>query len=323
MPDEAYGRGMNSRVHPNFKTRYRVTNWADYDQALVQRGDITLWITPGAIKAWIPKSSGRRGAPRRYSDVAIETALTLRVIFRLPLRQAEGFLRSVLHIMDFDLDAPDHTTLSRRSKKLKVNLMSVNSKRGPHLIIDSTGLSMAGEGEWAAAKHGKRGKRGWRKLHLGVDRKGQIHAQMLTDSSGDDAKTGLAIIKKTKGKLSSVTDDAAYDRVAIYKQAGLRGAKVVVPPTRSASVSPRGPRSAERDRTIQRVNKIGHRRWKKESGYHRQGTVENAFSRYKAMLGDRLHARGLAAQKTEAAIGCTILNRLLNLGRPRSVAIAR
>ncbi len=226
----------------------------------------------------------------------------------------------MLHIMDFSLDAPDHTTLSRRSKKLKVNLMSVNSKRGLHLIINSTGLSMVGEGEWAAAKHGKRS---WRKLHLGVDRKGQMHAQMLTDSSGDDAKTGLAIIKKTKSKLSSVIGDAAYDRVAIYRQAGLRGAKVVVPPTRSASVSPRGPRSAERGRTIQRVNKMGRRRWRKESGYHRQGTVENAFSRYKAMLGERLHARGLDAQKTEVAMGCTILNRLLDLGRPRLVALAR
>ena len=150
-----------------------------------------------------------------------------------------------------------------------------------------------------------------------------IRAQVLMESSGDDASTGLKVIKKTKGKLSSVTGDAAYDTVAIYDQAASRGARVVVPPTRTASLSGGKPRSAERDKTIRRIAKVGRQRWKKESGYHRQGTVENAFFRYKSMLGDKLHARGLAAQKTEVAIGCKILNRLLVLGRPRSVAIAR
>ena len=150
--------------------------------------------------------------------------------------------------MDLTLEAPDHTTLSRRGKILDVNLGLLDSKKPVHLIVDSTGLSIVGEGEWAAAKHGERGKRGWRKLHIGVDRSGKILAQVLTDSSGDDATTGLEIINKTKGKLASVTGDGAYDTVAIYRQAASRGAKVVVPPTRSASVSPRKPRSAERDR---------------------------------------------------------------------------
>ena len=160
-------------------------------------------------------------------------------------------------------------------------------------------------------------------MHIGVGRAGMIRAQVLTDSSGDDAKTGLKVIKKTKGKLSSVAGDAAYDTVAMYEQAGSRGARVVVPPARSASVSGGKPRSAERDETIERVAKVGRQRWKKESGYHRQGTVENAFFRFKSMLGDRLHAGGLAAQKVEVAIGCKILNRLLGLGRPCSEAIAR
>jgi hypothetical protein len=315
--------GMNSRVHPTYKTKYRVTNWAKYDQALVERGNITLWITPSAIKGWAAKPTGLRGAPQKYSDLAIETALTLRLLFQLPLRQTEGFLRSLLELMDLRLEAPDHTTLSRRSSALGVDLGVLRSKKGMHLIIDSTGLSIVGEGEWASAKHGGRGKRGWRKLHIGVDRAGQIITQVLTDSSGDDAKTGIKVIKKTKAKLASVTGDAAYDTVAIYKQAGSRGAKVIVPPTRSASVSKRGPRSAERDRTIKRVNKVGRRRWKKEFGYHRQGTVENAFYRYKAMLGGRLHARGLATQKSEVAIACKILNRMLECGRPKSVAVAR
>ncbi|MFT7679649.1 MAG: hypothetical protein ACI8QC_003653 [Planctomycetota bacterium] len=314
---------MNSRVHPKYKTRYRVTNWAAHDQALVNRGDITLWITPEVIKGWAARPSDLRGAPQKYTDLAIETALNLRLLFRLPFRQAEGFLRSLLDLMDVSLEAPDHTTLSRRGKDLQVDLGLATSKKPVHLIIDSTGLSIVGEGEWAAAKHGGRGKRGWRKSHLGVGRRGMILAQVLTDSSGDDAKTGIKLIKKTKGKLSSVTGDAAYNTVAIYDQAAARGAKVVVPPTLSASVFGGKPRSAERDKTIQRVGEVGRRRWKKQSGYHRQGAVENAFFRYKSMLGDRLHAGGLTGQKAEVAIGCKILNRLLGRCRPRSKAIAR
>ena len=108
-------------------------------------------------------------------------------MFRLALRQTEGFLRSLLDVMGLSLEAPDHTTLSRRSKGLKVKLAAVQSKKPLHLIIDSTGLSIVGEGEWAAAKHGGRGKRGWRKLHLGVDRTGMIRAAGTSASFDETA----------------------------------------------------------------------------------------------------------------------------------------
>jgi len=163
-PSKAHDLGMKSRVHPRFKAKYRVGDWAEYDRALVQRGDITLWISPDATNAWKPAPSGRRGGQRKYSDLAIETALTLRLVFKLPLRQSEGFLRSVLILMDLDLEAPDHTTLSRRSQRLEVELQPVPATKPVHLIVDSTGLSIVGEGEWAAAKHGGKGKRGWKKL---------------------------------------------------------------------------------------------------------------------------------------------------------------
>ncbi len=284
-------------------------------------GDITLWITPSAIKTWKPKAARRRGAPRKYSDLAIETALTLRAVFRLPLRQTEGFLRSLLGLLDLRLEAPDHTTISRRSAGLKVALGAQASDKPMHLIIDSTGLSIVGEGEWAAAKHGGSGRRGWHKLHLGVNEAGIIQTQVLTPRSGGDAGTGVEMIRATRGTLTSVTADAAYDTAAIYRACTSRGARVVVPPTKAASVFSRRPRSAERDRTIRSVARLGRREWKKCSGYHRQGTVENAFYRYKSTLGDRLHARGLAAQKTEVAVGCKVLNRMLEFGRPRSRAV--
>ena len=148
---------MKSRVHPKDKTRYHVGNWAEYDRALVQRGDITMWISEDAIRAWRARPSRKRGGQRKYSDVAIETALALRLVFNLPLRQAEGFLRSLLALMGLHLEAPDHTTLSRRSQQLDVRLRRpAATKKGIHLIVDSTGLSIVGEGEWAAAKHGRK-----------------------------------------------------------------------------------------------------------------------------------------------------------------------
>jgi len=313
--------GMNSRVCPKCKTKYRVTNWAEYDRALVRRGDITLWLSEDAIASWRPVASGRRGAPQKFSDHAIETALALRLVFKLPLRQAEGFLRLILSLMHADLEAPDHTTLSRRSQRLDIKLDLAVTYSPMHLVVDSTGLSIVGEGEWAAAKHGGRGKRGWKKLHLGVDGDGVIVAQVLTDGAADDAKAGVNLIADVAGEIASVTADAAYDTVAIYEAAASRGATVVVPPTRTAKVTRRRPRCAARDRTIRRVAKLGRRRWKKESGFHRQGRVENAFFRYKGIISDRLRARHADAQEAEVVIACNILNRMIALGPPVSSAV--
>jgi IS5 family transposase len=315
--------GMRSRVHPKYKTKYRVSNWAEYDRALVQRGDVTLWISTDATDAWKPAPSGRRGGQRKFSEHAIETALTLRLVFRLPLRQAEGFLRSLLSLMSLDLEAPDHTTLSRRSQDLDVALPLISTKKPIHLIVDSTGLSIVGEGEWAAAKHGGRGRRGWKKLHLGVDRSGVIVAEALTRGNADDAKTALDLIDEVEGDITSVTADTAYDTLAIYDSSAARGAEVVVPPSRSAMRSrQQRSRSSARDRAILRIKVVGRRRWKKESGYHRQARVENTFFRYKTIIGPGLRARHPKAQGAEALMACNILNRMIVLGRPESFAVA-
>ena len=149
-PRPAHDLRMKSRVHPKYKTTYRVGNWREYERALVQRGDVTLWLSAAATDAWRPSPSGRPGGQKRFSDVAIETALILRLVFGLPLRQTEGFVRSVLALMGADLDAPDHTTLSRRSQPLAVMLRRIPALGPIHLIVDSTGLSIVGQGAWAA-----------------------------------------------------------------------------------------------------------------------------------------------------------------------------
>ena len=315
--------GMQSKVHPTYKTKYRVANWAAYNQALVRRGDVTVWLSSEAIAAWTARRSGRRGGQRRYSDLAIETALTLRLLYHLPLRQAEGFLDALFGMMRLDLSAPDYTTLSRRSQHLRRRLRPVPTDEGIHLVLDSTGLSIVGEGEWAAAKHGGCGRRGWRKLHLGVDQSGVIRVHTLTEETGDDATTALDLLTAVEGPLVRVTADAAYDTVAVYETAGARGATVVIPPARTANVSGHGPRSPARDRTITLVKTLGRRRWKKVSGYYRQGRVENTFFRYKSIIGDGLRARSPAGQGSEVVLGCEILNRMTALGRPVSYRIGR
>ena len=139
----------------------------------------------------------------------------------------------------------------------------VSAGSGTHLIVDSTGLSTVGEGEWATARHGGRGRRGWKKLHLGVDRLGVIVAQALTERKVDDATTGSMLIHAAAGDLGSVTADAAYDTVDFYEAAGARGAAVVVPPTTTANVSRHGLRSSARDCTVVAAKEMGRRRWKK------------------------------------------------------------
>jgi IS5 family transposase len=289
---------MKSSVHPKYKTKYRVDNWRAYERALVQRGNVTLWLSADARAACRPAPSGQPGGQKRFSDLAIKTALTLRLVFRLPLRQAEGFLRSVLSMMDVDLEVPDHTTLSRRSRHLDVELCRVPATKPIHLILDSTGLAIGGEGEWAATKYSGRGQRGWKKLHLGVDRSGVIVAHRLTEATVDDATTGIGLIEALDADIARVTADGAYDTTAFYETAAARGATVVVPPNKTARVSRRRPRSSARDRTIRKMKKIGRRRWKKAVGYHRQARVENAFFRYKSIIGGSLRARSPGGRRS-------------------------
>ena len=313
---------MKSRVHPKYKTQYHVGNWPAYDRALVQRGDITVWVAPDAIATWEAVGVGTRGGPRQYSDLAIETALTLRLIVHLPLRQTEGFLTSIFGMLGLALSVRSHHALPAWPAS-RPHACRAPAGVGLHLIVDSTGLSIVGEGEWAAVKHGGRGRRGWKKLHLGVDRSGVIVARALTEASVDDATTGITLIEAVNGALGRVTADAAYDTVGFYEAAGARRATVVVPPTSTANMSRHGPRSSARDRTILAVKETGRRRWKQMSGYHEQARVENAFFRYKSIIGDGLRACSPAGRGTEVVLACNILNHMTGLGRPMSYRIGR
>ena len=314
-----------SKVHPKYKMRYRVRNWAEYDRALVRRGDLTIWFDEAAISAWELGPAGVRGRPRVYSALAIETALTLRLVYGLPWRQTEGLLHSLVRLLSLRLRTPDHTTLSRRARASRIRL-APQSRSGPlHLVVDATGLKIFGQGEWAAWKHGARkAGPGWRKLHVGVDEDGLIVAGALTAATTADASVVPHLLEQVDAPIESFVADGAYDGRAVYEAVLAAGPalRIVVPPIRTATVAgPSEPALAQRDAAIEAIGRVGRRRWKKMASYHQQARAENTFSRFKRIFGPRLRARDEEAQTMEASVACDVLNRMSSLGMPDSVAV--
>ena len=317
---------QSSRVNPKYKKRYRVGNWPAYERGLRARGDVTVWFAEEARSTWTPPPTRCRGGQRRYSNLAILTALTLRMVFHLPLRQTEGFVASLLRLMGLDLNAPDHTTLSRRNRDVLVPAVR-RADDGPiHLVVDSTGLKIYGAGEWCSRKHRKANERsGWRKLHIGVDENGYVVAETLTQNTVDDADTLPDLLGQIDAPLRRFTGDGAYDKRSVYKavgEAGGTGVEIVVPPRRPAAASPKatGPWE-QRNQHIERIAEIGRQAWQKETGYRQQARVEGTFLRYKRILGGSLRAKGFEAQKREATVGCTVLNKMYALGKAQSSAV--
>src|SRR3954467_1378583 len=199
------------RRHPFPKARYRVKNWGEYDQTLQDRGSLTVWVTPEAIAAWQAPPTGRRGRSPFYSDLAIETGHLLRSAFGRPWRQTEGLLRSVMTLLGVSLAIPDHTTFSRRSTGLSLTTSLTPSSEPVHVALDSTGLKVYGAGEWQREKHGERGRRTWRKLHLAVNPDtNEILASELTSNQVGDLSMVRPLLDQIPGVLASVTADGAY-----------------------------------------------------------------------------------------------------------------
>lgn len=207
-----------SRCHRIGEMKFKVTNWPEYEAGLRRRGSLTLWMTPEALSSWqAPKRTTRGGQPR-YSDLAIDAALTLGLVFGLRLCQTEGFVTSVLKLMGLDLAVPDHTTLSRRASKWRSperrrDDRASTPENGPvHVLIDSTGLEVYGAGQWLEEKHGARSRRNWRKLHLALDAdSGDILAHVMTDQDAGDASQVGPLLDQIHMPIGQFTADGAYD----------------------------------------------------------------------------------------------------------------
>src|SRR3954449_1783121 len=321
------------RRHHIPKQRRRVTNWAEYDAALRRRGSLTVWFTEAAIAAWHAEPRTTPGGQPHYSDLAITTALTVKAVFRLALRQTEGLIGSIIGLLGLDLSVPDHTTLSRRAETLEVPRPRSDSRtdagRDPeplHLLVDSTGLRLCGPREWLIEKHGTKRRRSWRKLHIGVDADtGRIVASELTGRDSDDGSQVGPLLDQVAAPLASFTGDGAYDQEGVYASVAERhpGALVIVPP-RSTAVPSAAAETAptQRDQHLQRIAEHGRMGWQKASGYNRRALAEATIGRFKRVIGDGLHARTDQRQATEMNVGVAVLNRMLELGRPESVRIA-
>jgi Transposase DDE domain len=308
---------------PSAKPRYRVTNWRDYNRALVARGSITLWFHEEVLAGW--RATGGKGRP--YSDAAILAALSLRAVFRLTLRQTEGFLASLKQSLGLTIEVPHYSTFSRRASALAVPKLARPAGGGPlHLAIDATGLKVHGEGEWKVRVHGKGKRRVWRKLHLGVDTTtGEILAHALTTSETHDGTELEGLLAEVEGPIAAVYGDKAYDAFDIHSAVLARGAHPVIPPRKDAAIRPppglKNP-PPTRGAAVARIAEIGRKAWKEEAHYHRRSLAETAMCRYKTIIGPGLKARTLETQKAEAAVAVRCLNRFTALGMPRSIRIA-
>jgi Transposase DDE domain len=296
---------------------YRTTNWHDYNAALTRRGSLAIWFDPET--QWLAAPTGKRGRQPVFTDAAIQTCLTLKALFGLPLRQTTGMVASLLDLAGLDWPVPDFSTLCRRQKTLMVHIPYRPSSGALHLLIDSTGVKAKGDGEWLARKHGPSKPRDWRKVHLGIDAESlEIRAIEITGSRVGDAPMLPDLLDQIPGdqSIGIVTADGAYDTRACHAAIAERGAAAVIPPRRNGKPWKEHTAGATvRNEALRSCRRLGRAIWKRWTGYHRRSLVE-AKMRCLKLLGERVMSRDFDRQVAELQIRAAILNRFTALGTP-------
>jgi IS5 family transposase len=308
------------------KPSYRIRNWNEYDAALKQRGSLTFWIDEAVIVGWInAQKSGRRGASKHYSDGAIALMATVQALFNLPGRQTEGFLESLFGLMGIDLPVPDHSTLSRRIGKVEVEMPVAPSQGGIHVVVDSTGVKVYGEGEWKVRQHGVDKRRTWRKLHVGVNEaSGEILAVVASTHNVSDDEAFADLLAGIEDEIEQVSGDGAYDKRKCYDEIAARGATPTIPPRKDAARWQDDSETGQvhpRNRVLDRIEAVGRQQWKQESGYHRRSLAETTMFRFKTIFGGSLRRRRFDNQAVELFLKCAALNRMIQLGKPDSYKV--
>ncbi len=315
------------------RVKYKIENWRDYNKSLINRGKITLWIQDGAMESWINlNKSGKRGRSYRYSDKAMELCLTLKYLYKLPYRAAEGWVNSLFELMSIDLKSPSYTQMQRRSKKLNIKLKRIGENKGNlDIVVDSTGLKVYGEGEWKVRQHGVGKRRTWKKLHIALDPLDhEIVAWELTGNDKSDDQVFPDLLKSIEEEVDRSFGDGAYDKKTCYEACHKKGTSLIVPPRKDAVLQKENrmdPSMIPRDRAIERIKslekKLGsieeaRKQWKVEADYHTRSVGETAMFRFKTICGGNLSSRILETQKIEVALKINILNQFTKLGMPRS-----
>jgi hypothetical protein len=309
------------------KPLYRVKNWSEYEKALVQRSSITFWLSDDFEEAWLYAGKKQRGSQFDYSEKAIEIMLTIKEVFHLTNRGVEGFVRSLFEMLNIHLRVPDHSTLSKRGKTLRVRLPKKTNK-SLNLVLDSTGLKIYGEGEWKVRKHGYSKHRTWRKLHVGANPdNGEIQVVVLTENSISDDAVVKQMLEQIEQTLLSCAADGAYDKRRVYEVLNAHSPEVeiLVPPRKNARIWQHANSKEERlkrDENLRYIRKHGRQQWKEDSGYHIRSLAETIMFRLKIIFADKLSARRLETQTTQALIRCLALNRMTHLDMPESYPTA-
>jgi hypothetical protein len=322
------------RTKKSSKPRYRIRNWRDYNTALVRRGSLTVWLDTAAVAGWVERGrTGRRGRPRTYSELAITCMLTLKAVYRLPFRATEGLVRSVVALLGVALPVADPATLSRRARTRRP-VLPVRTPAAPlHLVVDSTGLKVYGEGEWKVRQHGVTKRRTWLKVHLGLDVATQeIRVAGVSTAAVTDGQMLPALLAAERAPLAQVTGDGIYDEWRCWDAVAARPEqpRAVFPPPRPrrgphrARITQHGNRHApplDRDAHIRAIRRVGRAQWKRDVGYHQRSLAETAIYRLRMLFGDEVSARTFAGQLQEVAIRCAALNRITALGLPDTYAL--
>ena len=290
-----------------------------------------VWIDEEAQSNWTsPAASGKRGAPRQYSDTAIETCLTFKALYHLSLRATEGFVASLLSLMRLSLPTPDFSTLSLRGAELAVDIRTKtdiqNTDETLHIVVDSSGAKVYGEGEWKVRMHGWSKHRTWRKFHLAIDEKTKrIKAAEMTGNETADSAMLETLLNQIPNPIDQVDADGAYDRRVCYKVLDERGIVAGIPPRENAKIWQHGNSNSPplaRDENLRRIRQVGRAQWKEEISYHRRSIAENGMYRFKTIFGSSLSARNFNTQRTEVLVKCKVLNKLTDIGMPDTHVVA-
>lgn len=301
-------------------SRLKMQNWTQYSKALVNRGSLTIWFDKESIASWYcDNNTVKAGRPCLYSDLAIECCLTLRAIFKMPLRATQGFVASLLKIMQLPLLAPDYSLLCKRQKSLKIKLPKRNKNNNSiHIVADSTGLKVYGEGEWKVRQHGKSKRRTWVKLHLSIDQgMHDIEALVLTKNNVHDCEILPQMLNQIETPIEQVTGDGAYDSHDNYAAVIEKNATPCFPPRKNARRHKATDEAWRlRNHAVSQVHYNGAKEWKEKTNYHRRSLAETAMYRFKQLFGGSVVSRNMSNQCVETAIKCSVLNKFNALGMP-------